>query len=396
MSFETTPAYSPYRWPLHLLTVCYFMMGFIVRFAWPPLAGAAGPELGMDMTRIGSYMSAFYVGYVAVHIPAGVLGDRFGVRGVVTLALLVEGLASIGMGAAASYGAGFFLRLLAGFGAGMVYSSCVRCVSRWFPAKEHGLAFGLLLLAPTGGGVLLPNLLMPWLASLWTWRGAFVAVGIAALCLAVVALSVLRDIGSAAKNASFFAGLRYVLGQRALLLVSLAGFCLMWSQISFISWGNSYLKSINFSLAEAGFVMMFFGLGGCLGPLLSGFLCDRLSHPKWVMIAAFLCLIPLPPLFGALETAPALMLAAGLAGLFYGIANPPPTLIVAAFSGKMHAATAGGISGCIFQFGSILGPLCVGYSIDLTGSYASGWWMMAASAAAGICILLPTPKPPRE
>jgi len=371
-------------------------MGFIVRFAWPPLASVAGPELGMDMARVGSYMSAFYIGYVLIHIPAGVLGDRFGVRGVIALALFGEGITSIGMGMASSYGVGFVLRLLAGLSAGMIYASCVRCVSRWFPPREYGLAFSLLLIAPMGGGVLLPNLLMPWLAEMWAWRGAFVAVGIAALCLSLVAILVLRDMGSADKGQNFFAGLRYILGQRVLLMCSLAGFCLMWTQVSFVSWGNSYLRSINFSLSEAGLIMMVFGVGGCIGPLIASWLTERMLQPKRIMIAAFLLLIPLVPFFGSQTGMLALIFAAGLCGIILGVANPPPVMIITSFAGREWAATAGGVSGCIFQCGSILGPLLIGMSIDVTSSYTTGWWMMSAGALAGILALLPIPKPPRD
>jgi sugar phosphate permease len=395
MSGEATHGYSPYRWPLHILTVSYFLMGFIVRFAWPPLAGVAGLELGMDMTRVGSYMSAFYIGYVLMHIPAGVLGDRFGVRGMITIALAIEGIATIGMGFAGSYMAGFVWRLLAGLGAGMAYSACIRCVSCRFPPKEYGPAFGFLLIAPIGGGVLLPNLLMPWLAAIWEWRGAFVCIGIAALALACVALLVLRDMGSAG-GGDFFAGLRYILGKRVLIMLSLAGFCLMWSQISFVSWGNSYLKSIGFSLAGAGRIMTIFGIGGCIGPLLAGFLSDRMRNPKWIMILAFICLVPLVPWFGTLSGDTLLMPVAGLCGLLFGLANPPLITMIATFAGRQWSATAGGVSGCIFQCGAILGPLLAGYSIDKTQSHTTAWWIIAAGALVAIAILLPIPEPPRQ
>ncbi|MDR2881537.1 MAG: MFS transporter [Azoarcus sp.] len=391
MSPQETIVYSPYRWLLHILTVSYFLMGFIVRFAWPPMDSVAGPELGMDMTRVGSYMSAFYIGYVLIQIPAGVLGDRFGVRGVIALALLGEGLTSIAMGMIDSYSMGFVLRLLAGLSAGMVYASCVRCVSRWFPPGEYGMAFAFLLLAPMGG-VLLANLIVPWLMGMWSWRGAFVAIGILALSLSLVSVLLLRDMGSADRGRNFFEGLRYVLSQRVLLMCSLSGFCHKWAQVSFVSWGNSYLRSIEFSPSKAGFIMMVFGIGGCIGTLISGWLGDRILHPKQIMIVALLLIIPLAPFFGSQTDMTTLMLAAGTCGVVMGIGNPPLVMIIASYAGRDWSATAGGVSGCIFQCGAIFGPLLIGMSIDVTNSYTTGWWMMSAGALVGLFFLLPVPK----
>lgn len=76
------------KWMVLLLTVFSYLMGSIVSFAWPPIIAVASPELGIDMTRAGLYMSAFYIGYVITHVPAGFLADRFGVRYLIGGALI--------------------------------------------------------------------------------------------------------------------------------------------------------------------------------------------------------------------------------------------------------------------------------------------------------------------
>ena len=61
--------------------------------------------------------------------------------------------------------------------------------------------------------------------------------------------------------------------------------------------------------------------------------------------------------------------------------------MVSEYSGPKWAASAGGVSGCIFQTGASLGPAILGLSIDLTGSFQTVWWLLAAAPALGILFL---------
>ena len=143
-----------YRWIILLLTVGSFLFTFITRFAWPPLIPVVGPVLGMKMTQAGAYMSAFYMGYVITQIPAGVLADRFGVRVILGASLIIEGLSTFAMGSITTFDTGFWLRIVTGLGAGAVFGACARALMEWFPARERGTAFGIMLAAPSGGIVL--------------------------------------------------------------------------------------------------------------------------------------------------------------------------------------------------------------------------------------------------
>jgi cyanate permease len=68
-------------------------------------------------------------------------------------------------------------------------------------------------------------------------------------------------------------------------------------------------------------------------------------------------------------------------------------LMVSEYSGLRRAASAGGVTGCIFQTGAILGPALLGLSIDITGSFQTVWWLVAAGPMMGIILLMPITKP---
>lgn len=369
------------------LTVLSYLMGFIVRFAWPPLITVAAPELEIDMSQAGLFMSAFYIGYVLTHIPAGLLADRFGVRYLLAGALLLEGFSTLGMAHISTFIPGFLLRIVTGLGAGMVYSACVKSVTTWFSARERGLAFGFLMVSPTLG-VLVANIVVPRVLHFFHWRTVFTIVGGWAIVLSVVLFLMMKEAGKRVKDKSFMEGFRFVVSNRNILKMSGAGFCLMWIQISFISWGNAALKNAGFTLDNAGFAMTILGIGGLFGPLISGYLSNRSENKKWLVIAGFFSLIPLILLFGfpGVSFGAKAVMACAL-GFVFGYLNTFMPLMVSEYSGPQWAASAGGVSGGIFQIGAIIGPVFIGWSIDITGHYQVIWWLLAAGPTIGLLFL---------
>lgn len=374
------------KWLILSLTVFCFLVGFIDRFIWAPIISIAAPDLGIDMTSAGMYVSIFYIGYVATQIPAGIMADRFGVRYLLTIALLLEGVSALGMAYIDSYSSGLWLRIISGFAAGTIYGPCVRSITTWFSAKERGVAFGIMMMAPSGG-VLLANQIAPFLVNLFSWQSAFLFVGVLTIFLSVLVFFTMQEMGSTARNKGFIDGLKFVFSHRELMLMSGVGFCLMWMQTGFISWGNTALENIGFSLKQGGQVMAVFGLGGLLGPVVSGYLMSRLSSKSGNLMIVYLAMVPLLFAFGASRTIIVIFLLAFLIGLLNGYANTFLPLMVSEYSGELWAASAGGVSGSIFQIASIFGPVLMGSAIDLSGSFHIIWWILGAGLIVG-CLLL--------
>lgn len=374
------------KWLVLVLSVSCYLMGFLVRFTWPPMIAAAAPDLGIDMARSGMYMSAFYIGYVLTHIPAGVLADRFGIRYLLCAAMLMEGISSLGMAHIGTFMPGFWLRVIAGLGAGTVYAACVRSVTTWFDRKERGMAFGIMMLSPTAG-VLLANQIVPHIVHQFRWQSAFTFVGWLAIVLAALIFFTIKETGKRASDKGFMDGLRFIFKHRDLMIMASVGFCLMWVQIGFISWGNTALKNLGFTLAQAGLAMTLFGLGGILGPIVSGYLADRADNKKGIVIAGYLAMVPLVLAFGYSHTFVVLAAIACALGFLNGYANTFVPLMVSEYSGEEWAASAGGVTGSIFQIASIFGPFLMGLSIDITGSFAVVWWLLAAGPLAGAVLL---------
>lgn len=379
---------NKYRWVILALLAASFLFTFITRFAWPPLIPVVVPILNMKMAQAGAFMTAFYIGYVITQMPAGILADRFGVRLILAFSLLLEGAATFVMAYMNSFDFGFALRLITGLGAGAVYAACARGIMEWFPARERGTAFGILLAAPSGG-IVLSNYIVPALNSVIGWQGAFQVVGAFTVAVAVLVYLLVRTTDNIQSSGSMFAGFKVIFGSRDLILTALAGFCLMWVELGTATWANSYVKELGYSVKIAGLVLIFYGVGGIIGPLVSGYISDKLGSRKKLLIISYALIIPITIIFGYQTSISMLYLMGFIFGFCSYLANPHLTVLVSEFAGKQWAATANGTSNFIFQFASMIGPLVMGFSLDLTGNFHTVWWIMAAGPLLGILLLLP-------
>jgi ACS family hexuronate transporter-like MFS transporter len=380
--------YHPYRWVVLALAAACFLLTFIVRFTWPPLIPVVVPILNMKMSQAGAFMSAFYIGYVITQIPAGVLADYFGIKFILAFSLVVEGLSTFGMGYIGSYESGFALRVVTGLGAGAVFAACARALMEWFAPKERGTAFGLLLGAPSAG-ILLSGLIVPAINKSFGWEAAFQAVGAATVVVGIIVFFLVKTSSQAKSGGSMFGGFRIVFGSKDLILTSLAGFCLMWVELGTATWTFASIKHLGFSLSSAGTVLMFYGIGGLIAPFVSGYLSDKVGHRKYILIISLAIIAPVTVLFGYQATIASLSVMGFIFGFVSYLANPHLTVMVSEFAGKEWAATANGTANFIFQLAPMIGPVVMGWTIDVTGAFASVWWIMAAGPVLGILLLLP-------
>lgn len=382
------PHQSSYRWVIMSLAASAFLMAFVSRFAWPPLMPVAMPDLGItDRSEGLAYMSAFYLGYIITQIPGGVLTDRFGPKMVLSGALGLQGIGTLGLAFIDTYQAGFILRIICGLGGGCVYSACLKSVTSWFSPAQRGLAIAVVMSAPTVG-IALPNFIMPALESSFGWQKSFFIVGLAVLAIAALLAVMMKEIktgGQAGPRKSFVVGLKYVLSNRNLLLISLTGFCGLWAQIGFGSVGNDYLvKTFGVNLKSAGAIMVVYGCIGLAASLAAGWLSARFpDHKKRMVVGSHILMGIFCLLFGQFGSMAGALIGACLIGIMVSAANPLYSILLADNATPEWMATAGGVSNTIFQVGALLSPLVIGFAYDSSGSYTWAWPILAAGAALG-------------
>ena len=380
-----------FRWFMLLILLASFTVTFMTRFIWSPLIPTMRAEFGMSAAEAGAYMSAFYVGYLITQIPGGMLADRFGVKFIMSICLLIGGLSTFSLSMMTGYQMGFVLRIATGLGAGCIMACCGKVIGKYFKPSERSMAFGILLVGPTAG-LLLSNYLGPVLLASMGWQGAFRTVGIIAMVIAVLVFILVKNEKVKKEDIAkvgFFSSLKDVLKNKGVVLVGLAGFGLMWVSLGTATWANAYMGSLGIESAVAGQVMMLYSAGGIIASVSSGFIVDKLhlDRRKFIM-GCYLVLMVITVVFGMQTSVGALMVTGLLFGFFSYTANPHLNALVIDYSGTAFSATATGFTNVLFQVASLIGPLAFGFMSDATGSFTSVWMVMAAGPLVGCLVLL--------
>jgi len=150
------------------------------------------PELGLTALEMGTVFSAFVLGYALCQIPGGWLGDRWGARRVLTLALLwwsiFTALTAVApmlpfadlLGVVGSLA---LVRFLIGVGEAAALPNFNRAVADSLPAREQGLGIGITISGIGLGSAVTPSL-TAWIMVNFGWQMPFYAAAALGLVIA--------------------------------------------------------------------------------------------------------------------------------------------------------------------------------------------------------------------
>jgi sugar phosphate permease len=141
-------------------------------------------------------------------------------------------------------------------------------------------------------------------------------------------------------------------------------------------------ERLGYTLQQAGGVVALLTVMQLTGQLTGGWLGDRFSK-RWICAGCMLGHAAALMVLG-LATAFWMVLAfAVLHGLSWGMRGPLMAAIRADYFGSGSFGMISGVSSMVIMFGMMLGPLVAGILADRTGSYVSGFSVLAACAALG-------------
>lgn len=160
------------------LTVVACYICFIDRIAISVAIIPMAAENGWSATLQGSIMSAFFIGYLTLHAPAGFLADRFGGRWVLGIGVLLWSLFTMltPPAAALSVGALLLCRFLMGMAEAVTYPSIYALYAQWVPLGRRSVSIGLLNSGIAGGSTI-ALLATPAIVELASWQWAFYLYG---------------------------------------------------------------------------------------------------------------------------------------------------------------------------------------------------------------------------
>lgn len=191
--FERATAGIPRRrWRIAWLLGAGVIVSYFDRVNLTVSHDALVRSFGLSAIAFGYLAGAYNWTYALCQLPIGVLLDRFGVRPVVRVGILLWSAASFAAGLAPGVPAFLSARLLLGVGEAPVFPANAKAIGLWFPAEERSLAtamFDASAKLASAIGVPLIGLLLLHIG----WRWSFAFTGALSLAFFFVFAAVYRD-----------------------------------------------------------------------------------------------------------------------------------------------------------------------------------------------------------
>jgi MFS family permease len=338
-------------------------------------AGRAAVSLGFTLHLMVAAVSAPLVGWLI---------DRYGSRRLILLATAMFGsILFLNEEFSASIGQFYFFCIALGLvGSGVGPIPYGNIVSQWFD-RRRGLALGLMMIGIGSGAMI-----MPWLAqqliAKFGWRTAYAILGSAVLLVAFPVVAVYlkekpQDLGLLSDGApprnSTVGSEAAACGLNAHDATRTGTFWLMLCAFFLVSASvqgcvvhlAAMLSDRGISTQTAALGSSVAGAAVLMGRVGTGYLLDRLFAPR--IAAVFFGGATLGICLLWLGTAPVAFAGAFLVGLGLGAEVDIIAYLTGRYFGLRAFGEIYGFAFGVFALAGALGPLIMGASFDLTGSY---------------------------
>ncbi len=364
------------RWKI--LAVLYLcQLSFAVTFqSIPPVMSLVIAHFRLSHHEAGLLMSMFSLPGIFLSLVSGMLSDRWGVKPVGVVALILTAVGTLLVAAGQSFPMVLAGRIVAGMGAVTLLIVVPKAIAQWFVGGEMGIAMGIFNTAMPLGTIVMLNA-APALSTLWGWQtGVWATLVFTVMAVAIFSVlyrNPMAVVTQKQKDAPA-AGRKGRTGL-SIWLVGAAWAFFNASIISLFTFAPDFFVAKGFVLGRAGFDTSLVMIGSMLFSPVIGYLTDRLGYRAafigagGVGMAALLLLVP------AIGHGFAILFLA--IGLTAALIPAPVFSLVAEVVSSDRLGMGYGILSTLLNVGMFLGPQIVGLSRDISGSYTASFWLMA-------------------
>ncbi len=385
------------RWRIAMLLAAGVLVNYFDRVNLSVSHGALYAAFGISDVAFGYLSGAYNWTYALCQLPIGLLLDRFGVKRIGRLSILLWSAASFAAALAPGLPALFGARLLLGVGEAPTFPANAKAIGAWFPASERSMAtswFDAAAKFASAIGVPLLGLLLLRVG----WRWSFTMTGVVSVLYFVLfarvykepaedaALSreesayIREEAGTAIVAEPQPAGatsLGYLLRQRKVLGLALGMGAYNYVFYLLLTWLPSYLSTaLGIDLMHSFLYTGVPWLVATVTDLLSGWGTDRLIRRGWdasrVRQTVLVCGMAFG--LGLLGAANAhtpvralLWISISIGGL--AAAAPIGWSVPSIIAPRGSVGTVGGIVNFANQISGIAAPIATGYLVATTHTY---------------------------
>ena len=363
-----------------------FTVRLSMAFQFQSVAAVApllGSKFGVSLADIGVLIGLYFTPGVALALPGGAIGQKFGDKATVAFALALMLAGELAMVTSQSWGWQIAGRLVAGGGGVLLNVLMTKMVTDWFAGREIATAMAIFVNS-WPAGIAISLLALPAIG---------ISHGVGAVYLSVAALIGIGIL-------LLFAGYRPAPGsaatatsaarpdRHALLGVIAAG--LIWGCFNagfaiIFSFGPTMLVERGWSVTAAGSAVSIV-LWLCVGSVpAGGFLADRFKRPQSILMAGA---IGSAVLMLALPRSDAIIPLVIALGIVSGLPAGPIMSLPAAVLLPATRAIGMGIFYTVYYAAMMLGPVIGGACAKWSGSAAAAFDFGAVTVLLCLPLLL--------
>ena len=283
-------------WMVWSLAAAYYFCDYSARVSPGVMADYLQHDFSVSAAGLGILSSFFYYPYVLMQIPVGLMVDRYSVKWLLTIMATITAIGCGFFGMADTLMMAALGRILIGFSAAFAFVSALRLAAVWFPPDKLGLLAGLTqALGMLGASV--GEAPVALLVSSVGWRHTMLILAFAFIVLAALIYRFVQDRPKHKKiliknveHMPISQSLRLVLSKpQSWINAVFAGLVFAPTAVLGELWGPTYLQyGRGLGMHSAAFATGLIFIGWGIGGPITGWLSDRISKRKPLMIASAL------------------------------------------------------------------------------------------------------------
>lgn len=249
-----------------------------------------------DAATFGVFAGMFLNGCVIFLIPAGILLDKFSVKKLLLISVVILVLGVAGLTFTQNLAAAKFFRFITGVAHCIAFMGPLRLAPRWFPSKKLALAVGIIITFAVTGG-LISQTPMYWAITAFGGKQTMLLnIGIGGMIFFLILFFVKNhpdgDTREDFVNAlPLWKGFKKAINNKQNWL---SGFYIGLLNLAVLLlgaiWGTNYLQ-YKYDYLSAKIITSIIGMifiGTMIGSPLCGLLSDKLKNRKWTMFGGAL------------------------------------------------------------------------------------------------------------
>ena len=368
------------RW---IILAILFTVRLTIAFQFQSVAAVApllGKEFGVGIAEIGFLIGLYFTPGIALSLPGGAIGHRFGDKATVLGALALMLIGSLAMAFGETWHWQIAGRLLGGAGGVLLNVQFTKMVTDWFAGKEIATAMGAFVNS-WPAGIALSLVILPSIGTAYGVKTVFLVVS------ALIAFGALLSLAYQPPPQTTAAGPSSArLTFNTTMAVSVAG--LLWGLYNtafavVFSFGPTMLVQRGWTIAQAGSAISIVLWIAVFSVPLGGVLADRFKRPQTMLVAGSLLFAGLMLVFAHSSAVIATLIVIGIVS---GQPAGPTMSLPARVLEPATRAIGMGLFYTIYYAPMVIGPMIAGAAAKWSGSAAAAFDFGAAVLV--ICPLL--------